>query len=158
LKTRFGQGFQVELKLKDVDVNDEDYLINLAKLRVCGTGANADDADRAPSSAEEGRSSFVEGEAKFLRLPEALEALKSLTGDEYLSSMVSADSPTGYVVYKAASSVTGATLNELASFATEEIRMRSLQAFVELTYPNSILRERQEGKARYEVASEGVRI
>lgn len=163
LKTRFGQGYQVELKLKIVDQADEDYKINLLKLQDGGNTASQSDeydADAAAASVEEGimEGSIREAEDKFLTLNEALQALQGLTGDDYLSSMVRANSPTVYVVHKAATSATGVTLNELATFATDELRMRSLQAFVELTYPNSILRERQDGKARYEVSSEGVRI
>jgi ABC-type multidrug transport system ATPase subunit len=145
LKTRFGQGFQVEMKLKAVDTSDEDYITNLVTLQG-GTPAAGDEEGGVPP------------EQVFFDLQQTHEALRSLSGDEYLSDMVNLKNPTGYVVFKQALSPMGVSLDVLASFATDELRMRSLNQFFESTYASAVLRERQDTKARYEVGSEGTRI
>jgi hypothetical protein len=71
--------------------------------------------------------------------------------------MIGTHNPSGYLVYKSASSGL-ATLEEIAAFATNELRMRDLDAFIKEQYPHSVLRERQDSKARYEVPSQGIRI
>lgn len=130
LKTRFGQGFQVELKQKAVDTSDEDYITNLTTLQEGTEAAGGEEGDAVPP------------EEIFFDLPRTHEALRALTGDEYLSDMVNLKNPTGYVVYKQALSPLGVSLDVLASFATEELRMRNLNQFFESTYASSILRER----------------
>jgi ABC-type multidrug transport system ATPase subunit len=144
LKTRFGQGFQVEMKLKAVDMGDEDYITNLVTLQ-----------EGTPAVDEEGG---VPSEEVFFDLQQTHEALRSLSGDDYLSDMVNLKNPTGYIVFKQALSPVGVSLDVLASFATEELRMRNLNQYFESAYASPILRERQETKARYEVGSEGTRI
>jgi hypothetical protein len=94
----------------------------------------------------------------FFNLAEAQAALEQLTDDNYLSSMLNAENPTGYGIYRDATSLVGALLADLASFATNEIRMRKLHTFVMGIYPGAILRERQDMKARFEVSSENVSI
>jgi ABC-type multidrug transport system ATPase subunit len=144
LKNKFGQGYQVEMKIKLVSPENDDYKVNAASLSSReGTG----DVE-APSSEED----------EMFTLPEALEALQNLSGDSYLSDMVAADNPIGYNVFKNASLPVGVTLGELAAFATAEIRMQCLENFVTEKFPNSVLRERQDSKTRYEVGAEGVKI
>jgi ABC-type multidrug transport system ATPase subunit len=147
LKTRFGQGYQVEMRLLLVANTDHDYVATLAKLQE-GTAA---------AGGEEGG---VSPEEVFLNLDEATAALRSLTDDDYsLADMVEPTNQIGYPVYKSATSPVGVPLDELASFATEELRMRKLTQFFESSYESAELRERQETKVRYEIgSSDGLRI
>ena len=146
LKSKFGQGYQVEMKIKMVEKTDGDYLDTYGKL------ASASGVSLTPEESEEGAQVF------YLSLQQTWTALESLTGDGYLRDMVTEKDPNGYIVYKDATSPTGVTLEELTNFATSELRMRRLQGFVAEAYPNSVLRERQDQKTRYEVSNQGVRI
>ena len=146
LKSRFGQGYQVEMKAKVVDSGDADYLQvrdNISKF--VGAAASEDP--------EEGKSQDV-----YLNVSQAISALKNLTNDESLSSMLTVNDVTGYAIYKSAASPIGCTLEELASFAVSEIRMTNLDKFFRDNFEVYLLRERQNNKARYEVGSAGVRI
>lgn len=146
LKNKFGQGFQVELKIKLVSEEDADYAANAAKLLESKRGTPSADEEAATANEE-----------VFFNLQEALTGLKSLTDSEDLASLVNPDHPAGYVIWKDANAGL-LPLNELAAFATSELRMLNLAAFVEEHYPNSVLRERQDTKSRYEVSSQNVRI
>jgi len=141
LKSKFGQGYQVELKVRTVDRDDEDYQTILAQLHRVVRGSDVEAS--APLNAED----------ILLHLSEVQTALQSLTGDDYLTNMVTANDTHGYIIFKNASSAVGVALDELASFATSELRVRNLNMYVSETYPNSILRERQDNKVRYEVGS-----
>jgi len=146
LKNKFGQGFQIELKVKLIDKQDQDYVLNAATLAQ-SRGIELDEEATSTRS-----------EDVFFNLEEALGALQSLTGDDYLSSLITPDNPAGYNIYKNAC-IGVEPLDELAAFATIELRMRNLETFVhEKISENAILRERQEAKARYEVPSEAVQI
>ena len=149
LKSKFGQGYQVEMKIKNVEASDEDYLNNLASI------ARAANIELPQNTDEEGALGHDE---IFLNMEQTTTALSTLTEDHYLTGMVNEDDPNGYLIFKEASSPVGVDIDSLTSFATSELRMRNLNAFVEKHYPNSILRERQDTKARYEVSSEGVKI
>jgi ATP-binding cassette, subfamily A (ABC1), member 3 len=146
LKSKFGQGYQVEMKIKAVEQSDSDYLANYAKI------AAAVGASTTPAQEEEGGIVF------YLDLEKSKFALQSLTNDDYLSGMIIQNNAQAYIVYREASSPTGVGLHELTNFATNELRMRSLNDFVAESYPNSLVRERQDQKARYEVSSQGVKI
>jgi hypothetical protein len=61
-------------------------------------------------------------------------------------------------VWKEAKSQSGIDLDEIAEFAAAELRMKVLFEFINTTYPDNVLRERQDSKTRYEVGSKGVRI
>lgn len=149
LKTKFGQGYQLELKVAAVSSNDEDYKTTQATL----VGRKAAGASTSPD--EEAVSS--ETETSF-NLQEAEEALQHLTGDDYLSSMLNASNPIGYSSLREASSPIGISLTNLTSFAYSELRVRDLNTFVESTYPSAILRERQGMMARFEVSSQNMSI
>uniref|UniRef100_A0A7S4MIY7 ABC transporter domain-containing protein n=1 Tax=Odontella aurita TaxID=265563 RepID=A0A7S4MIY7_9STRA len=146
LKTRYGEGFQVEMKCREVDASDEDYGAVLSalteKVKAAGVGASVVDVEGGIS----------------LNLDELNSALGQLTGDDYLSSMITPENTAGYVLHKAASSDAGAELTEVAGFASEELRMRAIIDFFAEHYPASTLRERQETKVRYEVPSDGLKI
>jgi len=146
LKTRFGQGFQVEVKTKVVDSGDDDYTEVLNKLTELNCSPTVHDE-------EAGVAIDI-----FLKLDQALSALKNLTDDEFLSSKLNADDPTGYGIFKSASSPIGCTIEELASFSVSEIRMQNVEKFFAENFESYLLRERQDSKARYEVSSAGTRI
>ena len=146
LKTRFGQGYQVEMKAKVVDSGDTDYVEIRDKIaNSVGVAAREDPEEGTPQDV-------------YVTLSQALSALKSLTNDESLSSMLTANDTTGYAIYKSAASPVGCTLEELASFAVSEIRMANFDNFFRDNFEVYVLRERQNNKARYEVGSAGVRI
>jgi len=146
LKSKFGQGYQVELKIKNVETADKDYvdiLNGLAKT----AGVTEDDA-------------IERGDEIFLDLDKTKEALNEVSSDGYLTDLVNEKNLNGqgYLVWKEAKSPRGIDLDEIAEFATSELRMRFLFEFFNTTYPDNVLRERQDTKTRYEVSSKGVRI
>ena len=142
LKSKFGQGYQVELKVSVIKKDDTDYVEYLSSL----------------ASFVEAGTSEEEAETTFFNLDQAQGALRALTNDDFLVTMVNESDPSGYPVWKDAVSNVGVALDALAAFATSELRMRDVDNFIKSTYPNHVLRERQDNKARYEVGSEGVRI
>jgi len=137
LKSKFGQGFQVEMKAHFVDCDDEDFMETAQFLK-----------------------GYRDGESKeFFNLQECVAALDRLSGSTVLSAMVSENSSgPGYSIWKDASSPVGVSLDELTAYATAELRMLKLDTFVSDTFPIYVLRERQDTKARYEVSGNGVRI
>lgn len=146
LKSKFGQGYQLEMKIQNVDDTDMDYVNNLVQLgSIIGV------------SEEEAKQN---GEAIMMNLDKTKEALDELSGDSYLSQLVSEAYPNnqGYQIWKAAKSPAGIDLAEVAEFATAELRMRVSFDFINTTYPDNELRERQDSKVRYEISSKGVRI
>eukprot|EP00538_Stauroneis_constricta_P006033 CAMPEP_0119570644 /NCGR_PEP_ID=MMETSP1352-20130426/43716_1 /TAXON_ID=265584 /ORGANISM="Stauroneis constricta, Strain CCMP1120" /LENGTH=1964 /DNA_ID=CAMNT_0007620313 /DNA_START=556 /DNA_END=6450 /DNA_ORIENTATION=+ len=144
LKDKFGQGYQVEMKIKNAEKDDADYQAYLERI---ATGAGVTMPKEDEEQAE-----------IFLTMDQARRALQAVTGDEFLVAMIDGSDPNGYNVYKAASTPVGVDIHEVASFATVEVRIRQLHDFVARTYPNSVMRERQDTKARYEVSSKGVKI
>jgi hypothetical protein len=128
----------VELKVKTVDREDEDYKYIVAQLYRT-VRQQADDEALIFRS---------DDDVLFL----AQTALQSLTGDDYLSSMLMADE-IRILLSKNSDSPLGFSLDELASFATMELRIRNLNSYVSETYPNSMVRERQDNKVRYEVGN-----
>jgi hypothetical protein len=137
-QSKFGQGYQVELKAKTVDREDEDYKYIVAQLYRTVRQQVDDEAANVRS----------DDDVLFL----AQTALQSLTGDDYLSSMLMADE-IRILLSKNSDSPLGFSLDELASFATMELRIRNLNSYVSETYPNSMVRERQDNKVRYEVGN-----
>ena len=125
---------------------DPDYIDVLSKLR--------GDEGATQDAAEEGAAV----EEMFFNLETAVAALRNLTGDEYLAGVINEANPIGYHIHKAATSPTGITLDELAAFATTELRIRKIAEYIVTTYSTNIFRERQDTKVRYEVGSEGVKI
>lgn len=145
LKNKFGQGFQIELKVSVIDRTDTDFVEN----------ARALDPSEVSTDDEEGTANT---ENVFLHLDQAVTALESLTGDDYLSSMINPDNPAGYSVWRDATSAAGCPLDELAAFATSMLRMRNVEDYMKATYTTYVLRERQDSKVRYEIPCEGSRI
>lgn len=150
LKSKFGQGYQVEMKIKHVETTDSDYVENIATIaRLAGVMPAESDGDERATKNYEGI---------FLNFSQTSEALAVLTGDAYLTNMLNEKDPVGYTTFKEANSPAGIDIDGLTEFATSELRMRSLQQFIAETYSTSVLRERQDAKTRYEIGSSGVNI
>ena len=94
----------------------------------------------------------------FFNFQDAIGALQAVTGDHFLSNLVTPENPMGALIYKEATGETGVSLSHLSHFAATHMRMRSIDAFIRSTYPNAILREWQDLKARYEISADGLRI
>jgi len=150
LKSRFGKGYQVELSIKAHSTNDEDYLKNLKTI--------VDSFDASLCADVESPQIVDTAEKTFLDLEKAQAALTAITGDDMLSSMLNSTDPYGYVIFKDASSVTGVAAVSLASFATNELRVKSMISHMSDSYTDSVLRERQESKCRFEIGLEGVKV
>jgi ABC-type glutathione transport system ATPase component len=148
LKNKFGQGFQVELKTKLADRQDDDFIQNASVLASSLLGSEADlEAIRANTT----EMCFNEIQCK--------EALYRLTNDDFLSGMIIGDPHSfGYTIWRDATSPNGVALDALTAFATIELRMRLISNFIAERFPVFLLRERQDTKARYEVSAEGLRI
>lgn len=140
LKNKFGQGFQVELKIDVLNVVDDDYKSIVESLAACKgvPQINHDDV--------------------FFTFEETLSALQNLTEDDSISSMITPDNTYGYNIWREAQSSVGVPLDALAAFATSELRMQGLSSYMEITFPDSTLRERQDLRVRYEVSSTGTKI
>ncbi|KAL3919610.1 MAG: hypothetical protein SGILL_003672 [Bacillariaceae sp.] len=143
LKSKYGEGYQVEMKVKVVEETDEDYQSNLSSFaKVAGI-----------KPTEQGATDASNYEQTFLDLNQTVTALTEVSGDDFLASKLNENDPIGYVIFKEAGSRNGVDLCSLAEFATTELRMRHLQDFISENYPENVLRERQDTKARYEVNS-----
>jgi ATP-binding cassette, subfamily A (ABC1), member 3 len=141
LKNKFGQGYQVEMKCDLVNVDDDDYKTILETI-AASKGIPAD------SSRENWYYNFEETKA----------ALYALTNDNRLVDMLSSHHEIGFTIWRDASSPTGVPLEALAAFATTEIRMYHMTCFLQTNFPDHILRERQDLKARYELSANNTRI
>ena len=96
-------------------------------------------------------------EGRNIYLDKARELSHNLTGDDYLSNMISAEDPNGYQTWKLAQSPVGITVIELVGFCVEEMRMRAVTDFLS-SFPSAVLRERQDVKIRFEVLSRDLTI
>jgi ATP-binding cassette subfamily A (ABC1) protein 3 len=151
LKSKFGQEYQLKMKVKMVDQSDDNYMKNIQAIASSAGVALPEKTDAEAGTAEI--------DDVFLNMDQTMQALlAALTGDQYLTSLIGDVDPAGFLIYKNVVSPVGVDIDSLASFATSELRMRALQQFIAQTYPKSVLRERQDAKVRYEVSSDGVRI
>lgn len=145
LKTKFGRGYQLEMKVRLPERNDADcnsYLLAMGRRK---QGVNDTFIAEKPDEI-------------FLNVQEVHSSLQALTGDGSLSEIVSAENAAGSVIYRDANSSPGVSLAQLAHFATSHMRMRKLDHFIASRYPKAVLRERQDTKTRYEISSEGLSI
>ena len=78
LKSKFGQGFQLEMKVKNVDQSDEDYLENLRAI-ASAVGVSIPEYN---GDAEEGAAHI---DNVFLNMEQTMQGLSSLTEDEFLT-------------------------------------------------------------------------
>jgi ABC-type multidrug transport system ATPase subunit len=142
LKNKFGQGFQAEMRVKTVHPYDDDYQFTRDMLENfkpwCSDDPPADEI--------------------FYDLQECLTALKRFTGDDSLASLVDAGNEIGHTIWSDTNLPAGVSLTALAEFATNEIRMKKLEVFLDEHFPKYVLRERQDSKARYEIDCEGIKI
>jgi len=155
LKSKFGQGYQVEMKIKNVEEVDSDYIWN---LKVIAEAANVALPETEAIMDQEQAQGTAGHDEVFLDVNQAMSALHALTSDGFLPAMLNESDPNGYPIFKEATSPTGVDIGALALFATNELRMRNLNAFIEESYAESIIRERQDTKARYEVSSPDMRL
>jgi|AntRauTorckE5430_2_1112549.scaffolds.fasta_scaffold03726_6 ABC-type multidrug transport system ATPase subunit len=146
LKTRFGKGYQVDIKV-DEPVEDDDDLKEVVGVLL----------ENVPEARSTDPESGTRGDI-FFNEEEALSAARKISKDDFISNMITEDDPVGYVIYKNTSSDVGVELNELAAFCATQLRMKQVKEFFSETYPNSILRETQDTRMRYEVSSEGNKI
>jgi ATP-binding cassette subfamily A (ABC1) protein 3 len=151
LKSRFGEGYQIEMKVKhpldqDFDVLKATRLI-LGNNNNNGLGTDLEAVDLHKLAADTS-----------LNLDQAKAMCIKLTGDDYLSKIIHPDNPNGYPIFKVANSPVGVCAAELVGFCAEELRVKALVDFFEGSYNSAILRERQGVKLRYEIASKGVTI
>ncbi len=165
LKNKFGKGYQIEMKCKLVTKTDPDYVEIVLKLgqgRLKGSSARTATATRSEEEENQVTPSDMGPENKtddiFYTLDETISALQQLTGDEYLSSVINDQNPVGFNIHKSALSVPGVSLDELAAFATVEMRIRRMAEYIVATYTTTVFRERQDTKVRYEVNSVGIKI
>mmetsp|Transcript_19452 Transcript_19452/g.28094 ORF Transcript_19452/g.28094 Transcript_19452/m.28094 type:complete len:2009 (+) Transcript_19452:240-6266(+) len=148
LKTKFGQGYQVEMKVLSVEQDDEDYKTVLAKI-----------IEHSGIAREEDEEAGANYQQLTLKLDGARNALRALTADDSIADKVHPEGQ-GQIIYRHAASGVGVAMYELASFACEELRMMELNNFLNESFgqDNYSLRERQDNKARYEITSVGIKI
>lgn len=137
LKSRYGKGYQVELKVILASLDDDDVQELLASLSRY---------KEKPPGGEEEEENTISNSPLFLSLSDAIAAVESLTGDNYLSCKIVETDPVGYVIYKNAKSRQGVSLEDLAVFCATELRLKNLESFFELNFKESVLRERQDTK------------
>lgn len=145
LKSKFGHGYQLELKANIPQMGDQDVRRNLLLMGRRRLGVSEE---------------VIESKADqmFFGFNDAIAALQALSGDNFLSTRVTAENAMGYIVHKEANSETGVSLSDLAHFATTLFRMRNIDVFVRRTYSSAVLREWQDLKARYEISADGLSI
>ena len=140
LKNKFGQGYQVELRTDIVHTDDSDYTAIVDTLTSFKQSQDLQLEDRT------------------LNLNETIEVLEIVSGDNYLSAMISSEDSLGFNIWRDAQSPSGISLVTLAVFATSEIRMKNLKKFLQHQFPSNVLRERQDLKVRYEVSSKDTKL
>jgi len=148
LKNRFGQGYQIEMKVKHPDDGDHDVLNAtrkiLQKLHVIIEDIEGVDLHALASETN-------------ITLDQVKQVCENLTGDDSLSKIINADHPSGYHIFKLANLPVGIAVDELVGFCVEEIRVKAVIDFL-TSYHSAILRERQDVKVRFEISSDGVTI
>jgi len=146
LKTRFGQGYQVEIKVLTPTDDCDDFKEILQTIKSISPVA-------VDGATEEG----VPNEAS-LDLGQTMLAANNVSPDGYLATLIVDSDPRGYLIKKSASSPAGISPKELCTFFVEELRVKKVQDYLESTYSECVLRERQDTKVRYEVGSNGLKI
>jgi ATP-binding cassette, subfamily A (ABC1), member 3 len=156
LKTRFGQGFQIEIKLNEPADNDEDILEILQTIQHFEIAqTTSDDLHGSNASPSAVASS---GRDKFFNLEQAKALADQLSSDGFLSSKISETDLAGHLIYKYATSDAGVEAMELAAFFATELRLQKLIAFFESNYEDFEIREQQGTRIRIEVPFNGIKI
>jgi ABC-type multidrug transport system ATPase subunit len=130
LKSRFGKGWQVEVKILESNDTDDDY-------RKAVTSFIQQKNSQLATDVENGQPIEV-----YFNFEETLRALDGVEGKANCSSMISEDDANGYVIWKDAKSTTGVNLSTLANFYTQEQRIQGFIDFITSKHPETILRER----------------
>jgi len=149
LKSRYGTGYQIELKVMQAIKDDDDLEVTLATLIHWS---------RDNTTVEDNEAGNTELFSAVFNLSDTTAVLQHLTGDDYLSSKINGNDPAGYLIFKNAKSIVGVDAHELAVFCTAELRLRDIANFFEANYPESEIRDRQDAKMRFEVPSRGIKI
>jgi len=149
LKSRYGTGYQIELKVMQAIQDDDDVEVTLATLIHWS---------RDNTTVEDNEAGNPELFSAVFNLSDTTAVLQHLTGDDYLSSKINGNDPAGYLIFKNAKSIVGVDAHELAAFCTAELRLRDIANFFEANYPESEIRDRQDAKMRFEVPSRGIKI
>jgi len=148
LKNRFGQGYQIEMKVKHPA--DEDYdVLNATRKILQDLHVIIEDI--------EGVDLHALASGTNITLDQVKQVCENLTGDDSLSKIINADHPSGYHIFKLANLPVGIAVDELVGFCVEEIRVKAVIDFL-ASYHSAILRERQDVKVRFEISSDGVTI
>lgn len=141
------------MKIKHVSNEDDDVSSTTARIfqyMDALRGVHIQDAEESDTLALASKT--------YVHLDHVKSICSYLTGDDYLSNMVGPDDTHGFPIFKLANSPTGVNVYELVVFCVDELRMRRLVNFFELSFPSSVLRERQEVKVRFEISSDGLSI
>jgi len=148
LKSRFGKGYQVELKVNEPTEDDEDLKVIMGKLlAISGESRERGDTESGNNADD-----------IHFTLSEAISAAQKISSDKRISEMINEHDTYGYLIHKNANSTVGVTLDELSAFFATEMRLQKLHKFFDQEFENSVLRERQDTRLRFEVPSEGTMI
>lgn len=154
LKTRFGQGFQVEVKIDEPDDNHADVIEILEKAVVYqSTSVSGNLVAKKTPTTDMALSNDI-----YFNLDQSKAFADQICVDGFLSNKISVNDLVGSIIYKHATSDIGIELSELAAFYATELRLKKLVEFFQTAYPKSIIREQQGSRIRFEVPSEGVKI
>lgn len=149
LKNRFGQGYQIEMKVQHPQDADKDVLDTTHQILQYFNVVSED--------VEEVNLHQLAADTN-LHLEQVKAVCEQLTGNDYLSNMLNSNNPNGYHIFKLAESPVGITADELVGFCVEELRVKAVVDFFKSSYSSAILRERQDVKVRFEISSDGVTI
>ncbi len=147
LKTKFGQGYQMELKVEEATAGGSDFDEVVGKLLATVSRSESFDVENAD-----------ENEVTFDLVQAKAGTQVVAGGDTFLADKINENDPNGYFVCKSAESTVGVSVTELATFCATELRLKGLQTFLEEKYPNIVLRERQDTRMRFEVPSKNTKI
>mmetsp|Transcript_25995 Transcript_25995/g.47138 ORF Transcript_25995/g.47138 Transcript_25995/m.47138 type:complete len:648 (-) Transcript_25995:149-2092(-) len=148
LKNRFGQGYQIEMKVKHPDDEDHDVLKATRKI-LQNLHVIIEDIEGVDLHALASETNIT--------LDQVKQVCDNLTGDDSLSKIINTDHPSGYHIFRLANLPVGIAVDELVGFCVEEIRVKAVIDFL-TSYHSAILRERQDVKVRFEISSDGVTI
>jgi ATP-binding cassette, subfamily A (ABC1), member 3 len=143
LKSKFGGGYFLELKAREVNNADGDYLAILNHL-------NSTDTCLVESGAK------IDPEDTFYDLEQCKFLLNELSAD--LPDMITWSNKYGSVVWKDAVSASGVSISTIAAFATTELRVYRIERFIESTFENAVLRDRQDTLCSFEITNKNVKV
>jgi uncharacterized oligopeptide transporter (OPT) family protein len=82
--------------------------------------------------------------------------LNELSAD--LPDMITCSNKYGSVVWKDAVSASGVSISTIAAFATIELRVYRIERFIESTFENAALRDRQDTLCSFEITNKNVKV